>query len=115
MNTRRVNAAADVICRAMENGRRVPAAMAVALESAQMLMSPEMAAEMERLQKRVAELEQALAALTAQNETLRATHADGITRRIVPVQALREEGEHYGVVHHDYRTPRDLPPIGGVL
>jgi hypothetical protein len=115
MNTRRVNAAADVICRAMENGRRVPAAMAVALESAQMLMSPEMAAEMEQLQNRVAELEQELAALTAQNETLRAKHADGITRRIVPVQVLREEGEHEASVRHSYRLGRDLPPIGGVL
>jgi hypothetical protein len=47
MNTRRVNAAADVIARAMENGRRVPAGMALALESAQMLMSPEIAAELE--------------------------------------------------------------------
>lgn len=89
---------------------------AEALESAQLLMSPELAAEMERLRNRVAELEQHVQALTAQNETLRAkrSHAtDGITRRIAPVQVLREDGEHYAVVHHDYRIPHDLPPIGG--
>lgn len=34
---------------------------------------------------------------------------DGITRRVVPVQALREpEGEHYAHVHHPYTTPHDL-------
>ncbi|MEU8968064.1 hypothetical protein AB0D11_02105 [Streptomyces monashensis] len=57
MNTKLVNAAADVVARAMENGRRVPAAVAVALESAQMLMSPEIAAELKQLRKRVAGLE----------------------------------------------------------
>lgn len=56
MNTKRVNAAADVIRRAMENGRKVPAAMAVALESAQMLMSPELAAELEQLREQNAAL-----------------------------------------------------------
>jgi Mor family transcriptional regulator len=39
---------------------------------------------------------------------------DGITRRIAPSQALREmDGEHYPAVHHDYRTSRDLPEMGG--
>lgn len=38
--------------------------------------------------------------------------ADGITRVIVPVQALREpEGEFYGFLHHENRTPHDLPPV----
>lgn len=57
MNTKRVNAAAGVIARAMENGRRVPAGMAMALESAQMLMSPEVAAELARLRAQVAALD----------------------------------------------------------
>lgn len=63
---------------------------------------------------------------------------DSITRRINPLQALREDGqpeqvsrsvtklrallagqreavdgEHYASVHHDYRTPHDLPELGG--
>ena len=37
---------------------------------------------------------------------------DGITRRFVPVQALRE-GEHYAATHHDYRVSHDLPKLGG--
>jgi hypothetical protein len=57
VNTKRVNAAADVIARARKNGKQTPAGWAVALESAQMLMSPEIAAELESLRNRVAELE----------------------------------------------------------
>jgi hypothetical protein len=37
---------------------------------------------------------------------------DAMTRTFAPTQALRNvvvDGEHYAVVHHDYRTPRDLP------
>lgn len=49
MNTRLVNTAADVIARAMQQGRTLPAALAVALESAQLLQSPEVAAEREQL------------------------------------------------------------------
>lgn len=37
---------------------------------------------------------------------------DGITRAIVPVQALREDDEFH--LHHTYRVPRDLPGLGGV-
>ncbi|MFI1940930.1 hypothetical protein ACH44C_27755 [Streptomyces purpureus] len=45
MNARRVNAAADVICRAMKQGKTLPAGWAAALESACLLQSPEIAAE----------------------------------------------------------------------
>jgi hypothetical protein len=54
VNTKRVNAAADVIARAMKDGRKFPAGVAVALESAQMLMSPEIATELEQLRTQVA-------------------------------------------------------------
>lgn len=37
--------------------------------------------------------------------------ADGIVRRIAPVQAYREE-DPFGL-HHTYRVPRDLPETGG--
>jgi hypothetical protein len=59
---------------------------------------------------------------------------DGITERVAPTQALQPagdvspqvtklrsllagqreaDGEHYPAVHHDYRTGRDLPEMGG--
>ena len=41
-------------------------------------------------------------------------------RRVMPGAVVREdepavspEGEHYAAVHHEYRIPHDLPPIGG--
>ncbi|MEU8537559.1 hypothetical protein [Streptomyces parvulus] len=52
MRTQLVTTAADVISRAMQQGRTLPAALAVALDSAQMLQSPETVkqlAEYERL------------------------------------------------------------------
>ncbi|MFJ3173757.1 hypothetical protein ACIPJK_23660 [Streptomyces roseus] len=49
MNTRLVNTAADVLHAAMEQGRVTPAGLAYALESAQLLQSPETAAELARL------------------------------------------------------------------
>jgi hypothetical protein len=107
MNTRRVNAAADVLCRAMENGRRVPAAMAVALESARMLMSPEMAAEFERLQQRVADLEKQLAEAKAAGELLGSAVVDHAIER--PAEPL--EDPHDSPLHHTYRLGRDLPPL----
>jgi len=53
MNTKLVSTAADVIARAMENGRQTPAAWAVALDSAQLLQSPETAAELASLRARL--------------------------------------------------------------
>ncbi|GHF74166.1 hypothetical protein [Streptomyces thermodiastaticus] len=52
MHTRLVNAAADVISRAMQQGRTLPAALAVALDSAQLLQSPETVAELEAQRER---------------------------------------------------------------
>ncbi|WP_405695203.1 hypothetical protein OHA99_09245 [Streptomyces coelicoflavus] len=51
MHTRLVNTAADVISRAMQQGRTLPAALAVALDSAQLLQSPDTAAELEKLRR----------------------------------------------------------------
>lgn len=47
MNTKRVNAAADVIHRAMQQGKTLPVSLATALDATCMLQSPETAAEME--------------------------------------------------------------------
>lgn len=57
MNAQRVNVAAGVIARAMKNGTQTAAGLAIALDSAQLLQSPETAAELEQLRARVAELE----------------------------------------------------------
>ncbi|MES9522395.1 hypothetical protein [Streptomyces capoamus] len=112
MNTKRVNAAADVICRAMENGKRTPAGWAVALESTQMLMSPELAAEMEWLRRRVAELEQQLEQATAAGELAGAALVDQALDRLAVPEPL--EDPHDSPLHHTYRIPRDLPPLDGM-
>lgn len=56
-----LNALATVIHRAMQTGRQTPMGLAVAVDSAQMLMCPETAEDLARLRKRVAELEMSLA------------------------------------------------------
>ncbi|MFR9796181.1 hypothetical protein ACL02U_09795 [Streptomyces sp. MS06] len=55
MKARLVSTAADVICRAMANGRQTPAGIACDLESAQLLQSPETAAEHEQVRAKFAE------------------------------------------------------------
>jgi hypothetical protein len=54
MMARAVNAAARVIAAAMEQGKRTPAGWAMALESAQLLNSPEHATEHEQLRELLA-------------------------------------------------------------
>lgn len=65
MIARSVNAAADVITRAMQNGRQTPAGWAMALDAACMIQTPEKAAEHERLRARVDEVERKYAFDTA--------------------------------------------------
>jgi hypothetical protein len=111
MNTRALNSLADLICRAQEQGKRTPMGIAMAIESAGRHMSPEIARELEALRAREAELASYLEALKAQQA---AVVGDRLTRTFAPTQALRElDGEFYAAVHHDYRTGRDLPEMGG--
>lgn len=81
MNAKRVNAAADVISRAMKQGKTLPATWAAALESAQLLQSPETAAEaqqwraalgeeMGRRRRAEEEIERLLAERHSTNEAL---------------------------------------------
>ncbi|MFZ3569927.1 hypothetical protein ACOKM5_23255 [Streptomyces sp. BH097] len=56
MNCRAINAAAGVILAAQEQGR-LAAGIALALDSARLLNSPEQAAELQQLRERVADLE----------------------------------------------------------
>ena len=89
MNAKLVNAAAGVLLAAMEQGKRTAAGLAIALESAQLLQSPETAAELVSLRARLAEYER-----PADEDPIAyvlTAEADGITRRIAPVQALRAE------------------------
>ncbi|KAB2975986.1 hypothetical protein F8R89_30730 [Streptomyces sp. SS1-1] len=128
MNTKAVNSAADVIHAALTQNRRA-ISIALALDSAQLLQSPETAAELERLRARVAELE---AASEVDNETLDAAAEALRARPVAEVYAERArhgtpaertayrmlhadatDGEHYAVVHHDYRLGHDLPETGG--
>lgn len=57
MHTRAVNAAAGVLLAAMQQGRQTPTGLAVALDSARLLDSPEHAARVAELEARLAEYE----------------------------------------------------------
>ncbi|MFE9448373.1 hypothetical protein [Streptomyces sp. NPDC006739] len=77
MNTRALNSLADLICRALGQGR-TPMGIAMAIDSAGRHMSPETAAEIERLRARVDEVERAYIFDTAE-----------LKRQIAELQAER--------------------------
>ena len=54
MHSRAINAAAGVLLAAKEQGRQFPIGVAIALDSAGLLMSPEIAAQMEAYRQRLA-------------------------------------------------------------
>ncbi|MFB6809462.1 hypothetical protein [Streptomyces sp. NPDC056387] len=95
MNTQLVNAAAGVIHAAMEQGRSLPQALAYALESAQLLQSPESAAELARLRAQVAEQTPGLteqAALLA--EMIGDVQPARVTVLLSLGEAVRDQREH---------------------
>lgn len=124
MNAKRVNAAAGVILAAQQTDR-TPAGIALALDSAQLLMSPEIAAELERLRARVAELEAVRDALLAERHVTNEALDDAVqelrARQDEPVQTLRGESAdwkrlgfedpHESPLHRTDRVPHDLPEI----
>jgi hypothetical protein len=67
------------------------------------------------LRARVAEVERVIADAPASyalmDRARAAASADGITQRIAPTQALREDDPNG--LHHSYRVGRDLPEAGG--
>ncbi|MGX1515045.1 hypothetical protein [Streptomyces collinus] len=85
MRTQLVATAADVISRAMQQGRTLPAALAVALDSAQLLQSPDTAAEFEKLLRWHDEDGKAIDAATRLRGGLRA--------RITTLEADREASD----------------------
>lgn len=63
MNTKLVNTAAGVLAASMEQGKTLPATLAIALDSAQLLQSPETAAEHERVRTKYLEAADTVARL----------------------------------------------------
>jgi hypothetical protein len=85
MRTQLVATAADVISRAMQQGRTLPAALAVALDSAQLLQSPDTAAAFEKLLRWHDEDGKAIEAATRLRGELRS--------RITTLEADREASD----------------------
>jgi hypothetical protein len=101
VNASRINSAAGVVLAAMKQ-RQTAAGIASALDAAGLLMSPETAAELERLRVRVAELESNAA-------------PDAASRPLSPGDALCTCG-HAGVEHHHAGTScwAHLPRVGPI-
>ncbi|TGZ14681.1 hypothetical protein DV517_61640 [Streptomyces sp. S816] len=108
MNTRSVNAAAELIQAALAQGRTA-VGVALALESAQLLQSPEKAVEFEQMQARIAELElerhSTNEALDDAVQELRARRDEGashVSRPLPPRDAVcaRPGCGHSGESHH---------------
>ncbi|ODA69243.1 hypothetical protein [Streptomyces sp. AVP053U2] len=107
MRTRAVNAAAGVLCAAMQQGRQTPTGLALALDSARLLQPPETAAELEKLRARVEEL-------VAQRDDLlveSATAPDTDDLR----QGLRDQVAELEARLAEYEQPADEDPIAYTL
>ena len=122
MKTRAVNAAARVLAAAMEQGRQTPAGLAIALDSAGLLNSPEHAAEFERLRSalaggRSADEDPIRYALTDKADAV--TADEDVTPQVLKLRSLLAgqrvavEDPHDSPLHHPYRLGRDLPQAGG--
>lgn len=120
MNTRLVNGAAGVINAALAQCRTA-AGIALALESAGLLMTPETAAELKQLRARVAELEAVTPAAIQTCRVCGAGYSYGNpcstclfrAEMAAELQARGLEDPHDSPLHHAYKTPRDLPELGG--
>ncbi len=120
MNTRLVNGAAGVINAALAQCRTA-AGIALALESAGLLMTPETAAELKQLRARVAELEALTPAAIQTCRVCGAGYSYGEPcqscqfreRMAAELKARGLEDPHDSPLHHDYRKGRDLPGFGG--
>lgn len=122
MNTKAVNSAAGVILAALTQNRTATG-IALALDSAQLLMTPETAAELVRLRDRVTELEQQAAKERPADEDPIAytltDKADDVTpqvrklRSLLAGQRAAVEDPHDSPLHHPYLLGRELPQIGG--
>jgi hypothetical protein len=107
MNTRALNSLADVICRAQNNGKRTPMGIAFAIDSAGRHMTPETAAELERLRARVAELERQVRQAKAAGDLLGAALVDRALEELGVAPAPVEVSSPVPVVHRC--MSHDLP------
>lgn len=98
-STRAINAAAGVIHAAMQQGKTLPQTIAYALDSAGLLNSPEIAAELEHLRKRVAELEAAVPQKTSYVIEMSGMLSPLSTLRHASLEAAREPVMKYLAVH----------------
>jgi len=88
MRTRAVNAAAGVLLAAMQQGRQTPTGLALALDSARLLNSPEHAAEDVELRARFAEAAATVAELEAELYTEQAHGRTFLEQRNAHAQEL---------------------------
>lgn len=100
MNTKLINSAAEVINAALTQNR-TSAGIALALDSVQMLLTPEIKAELEQLRARVAELE-------SQREALAARLRSGQSWRQGRVPALVSQDR---ISQEDLRTIFAIPLV----
>lgn len=117
MNTKAINSAAGVINAALTQNRTA-AGIALALDAAGLLMTPETAAELALLRAKFAVSDHSVDedpiafALTEKAE-------DDVRPQVRRLRALlagqRAAGEdpHDSPLHHTHRLGRDLPPSGG--
>ncbi|MGW4670143.1 hypothetical protein [Streptomyces sp. NPDC004324] len=113
MNTRQVNTAAGVILAALTQNR-TPAGIALALDSARLLLTPEIVAEIERLQARVVELEQQVERVKEAGTLLGSALVDQALETLTGAPGpVSLEDPHDSPLAHRYRVGRDLPPLGG--
>ena len=100
MSAGRVDAAARVIHAAMLQGKQSAGSFAVALDSAQLLQSPETAAEQERLRLRVDEVERKYTFDTAElKRQLESARVDG--QRLIRAEQRRAELEAVLSTHRE--------------
>lgn len=89
VHRRLIATAADVISRAMQQGRLLPASLAVALDSAQLLQSPETAAEHEQVRAKFADAAATVAQLVRERgERMKVENA--LRDEIAELEAQRE-------------------------
>jgi hypothetical protein len=101
MRTRAVNAAAGVLLAAMEQGRQIPTSLAIALDSAGLLNSPEHAAEHERL---LAERHETNEWVEDAAKALRANQARIAELEAAPTEVYRAEHPDSGITLGHYGT-----------
>lgn len=118
MNTRLINSAAGVINAALTQNRTA-AGIALALDSAGMLMTPETAAELASLRARFAVSDHSADEDPIAFVLTDKAEADDVRPQVRKLRALLAgqrtptEDPHDSPLHQTHRISHDLPPLGG--